>query len=249
METENGVKTVSSPPEYTNNGGNTGGQAPPPSYDSLYGKLKEAKENSEDNTQFAKSAVSICCASLVTVLMTLGWCAKAIACIVIGAIYLNDCPIDQNIPKYLIVYGSVFCVKTCLTSVKYWKTKKPTNDGQEQGQCQGQDKCQESPAMRALRGIEGCLDSFLFIWFICGNVFVYRQHGKYQSDDPTLDNYCHKTCYLFAFWVITVTYIFIGAMLFFSCCCCCFICCFGAKKASEHAQGNNSNGNAGEPQY
>ena len=64
---------------------------------------------------------------------------------------------------------------------------------------------------------EGTIDFFLIIWFICGNVWVYHNYIP-NYHDMNSPQYCHNTLYLFAFWLNTSVYIFIGT------CCCCF--CF-----------------------
>ena len=47
------------PPSYNE----TANEAPPPSYDSIFGELREARRQTEDNPQFIKKAMSIVCAS------------------------------------------------------------------------------------------------------------------------------------------------------------------------------------------
>lgn len=71
---------------------------------------------------------------------------------------------------------------------------------------------------------KSCLSSvielFLFAWFICGNVWVYSVKDIVTNDSPTAASYCNYTCYYFAFWSITVSWILIGL---FCCCCCCVL--------------------------
>ena len=59
------------------------------------------------------------------------------------------------------------------------------------------------------------IDSFV----ASGCVWVYRIYKPNMDDDHSGDaDYCNKTVYLFAFWLITTAYIFLG--LFTSCICC-----------------------------
>lgn len=71
--------------------------------------------------------------------------------------------------------------------------------------------------------IDGVLNLFLFTWFIAGNIWVY---SKYKPNPIPLPsdplNYCNPTLYMFAFWVITASYILMGSICF--CICCLGVC-------------------------
>ena len=56
----------------------------------------------------------------------------------------------------------------------------------------------------------------LFAWFIAGNVWIYKNYEPNYTD-PESPYFCHKTLYLFAFWVITSYYIFFGVVLVIGC--------------------------------
>ena len=47
---------------------------------------------------------------------------------------------------------------------------------------------------------------FIFVWFVCGNMWIYR---NYQPNyvDPESADYCNKTLYLFAYWATNSYYI------------------------------------------
>lgn len=66
--------------------------------------------------------------------------------------------------------------------------------------------------------MEFILDCFLFVWFICGNVWIYKNY--YFSYDVGDFEYCNKILYLFVFWIIIFTYILVGVL-------CCCVCCVG----------------------
>lgn len=54
--------------------------------------------------------------------------------------------------------------------------------------------------------------------FIClGCILVYRVYEP-EYNDPRSPNYCNKTVYLYAFWLITSTFIVLG--IFISCLLC-----------------------------
>ncbi|KAJ8298247.1 hypothetical protein KUTeg_024778 [Tegillarca granosa] len=139
---------------------------PPPSYESLFGRVKAAKQNSDSKVSCVKAVTGIILGTVGCTICLGVFLAIPISMIVIGAIYLHDCPAERYIPIYLIVAGCFGLVKN-LSSL--------------------------------------------------GNVWVYRTHGNWVADPVTSSIYCHPTCYYFAFWMITSTYILLGAM----CCCIC----------------------------
>nr|XP_034337308.1 uncharacterized protein LOC117692713 isoform X2 [Crassostrea gigas] len=86
----------------------------PPPQDSIYGKIKRAKENSDGNTSFLSSIFAIFCSStVVIVLLVIVGLVLPIAPIVIGALYLDDCPSEKYIPIYLVVTGSISMLYCC----------------------------------------------------------------------------------------------------------------------------------------
>ena len=119
-----------------------------------------------------------------------------------GAKYKNDCPIEDKIPIYLIVAGAVGVFRNLISLGQ--RAREGDNDDSEE---------------KRRNPVGSLLDCFLFAWFICGNVWIYRNYEP-KYDDLSSPDYCDKTLYLFAFWITTSTYILIGAM-------CCCVCCVG----------------------
>ncbi|XP_048751319.1 transmembrane protein 272-like [Ostrea edulis] len=196
----------------------------PPSYDSIFGKIKHAKETSEGNVGFAKAAVGILCASVGCTVCLGVTMAIPLASIIIGAMYLDDCPLEKYIPIYLVVSGSVGLFYNLFGIVQSACCKrKPENEGAEEEQGAG------SKFGSCLSSLLSC---FMFAWFIAGNVWVYGSHSDFSSNSASA-NYCHPTAFYFAFWTITVAYIMIGLVILLSCCCCVALCV--CNKKSEDA--------------
>jgi len=120
-----------------------------------------------------------------------------------GAKYKNECPVEKMIPIYLIVAGAVGAFRNLISL------------GQRAKQSDNQDEEEQSRK----RPLESILDCFLFVWFICGNVWIYK-HYKPDFDDSQSESYCNQTLYMFAFWVTTSMYILVGVL-------CCCVCCVG----------------------
>lgn len=186
-----------SPPSYDEATG------PPPSYQSLYGEIQGARQSSSSTWEFLKKLIlllagTIGCTILIGLVM-----AIPIAMIVIGAKYKNQCRVEDKIPIYLIVAGAVGVFRNLISL------------GRRAKQSDNQDEEEE----KKKRPLESILDCFLFVWFICGNVWIY-QHYQPVYDDVNSPEYCHRTLYLFAFWITTSTYILVGVL-------CCCVCCVG----------------------
>jgi len=165
----------------------------PPKYNTLFGKIKQAKNDSSNPADFAKSASQIICGSILFTISLALATLLPVASLVIGILYLEKCSIQKYIPIWLIVMGAVG-IYTALT-------KAITNTIQ---------KCRKSKETSSccLFDCLNCIASvFLLGWFIAGNVWVYGNY-KTVSYNATgdLNLYCDKVCYLYSFWFITVSW-------------------------------------------
>lgn len=174
--------------------------AEPPSYDSLFGRIRDTHKASRNFIDFLARLL----------LLLLGTIGCTIACavtvfipicmIVIGSIHYNDCPAEPYIPLFLIVGGAFSVFKYLIGVITRIR--------------QGDSNSQEPPQPHPAQSLITC---FLCGWFITGCVWVYRVY-KPNFDDEESSSYCNETVYIFAFWLITTAYIFLG--LFTSCICC-----------------------------
>lgn len=64
---------------------------------------------------------------------------------------------------------------------------------------------------------ESMLNYFLIVWFLAGCIVVYRIYEP-DYDNPLSASYCNRTVYLYAFWLMTSTFIVMAIVL--SCLCC-----------------------------
>lgn len=131
--------------------------------------------------------------------------------IVIGAVYLNDCPLEPYIPIYLVVmgvFGLMLDILACLP-------------------CTQPKEGSTNVLHRLCTTWNSLVSFFVFCWFIAGNVWVYRIYEPvYVQNATSGEPYCNKTVYLFAFWTITLIYILLLAFLVGGCCVlfCFFLC-------------------------
>ncbi|XP_063412963.1 transmembrane protein 272-like [Mytilus trossulus] len=188
----------------------------PPSYNSLYGKIFEAKVTSDGNVDFARKSIGIVCNSVIATVFLVVSITVPIAAIVIGGLYLHDCPKQKYIPIYLIVFGAFSIVKA-LSSLRD-KCKASNNAGE-------QEENKPKGACDAIIGL------FLCIWFMLGSVWVYTTY-KHFSTDESSDEYCQPTLFSFSFWLITGQFIVIGLLSLLCCGCCISMVCCSAKNQS-----------------
>ncbi|XP_075251027.1 uncharacterized protein LOC142343190 [Convolutriloba macropyga] len=221
---------VESPPNYREavsspNQHQEEGSVPPPSYESLFGNIRAAHEEhgTSNKMLFAKKVIGILMNTIgYTVMLTLMYLVP-IAMITVGSLRVNDCPAESQIPIFLIVAGLVLVLKNTLSLVQQVKRYRQDN---------AEEQTKKHPG-------EGIIDAFLLIWFIAGNIWVYREYNDVNYDDPLSKNYCDKLVYLFAFWSITTVYIFCALAM--TCCCCafCLAICFN-RNATPSASNNSA---------
>jgi len=175
--------------------------AEPPSYDSLFGRIRDTHKASRNVVDFVVKVIllllgTIGCTIACSITVVIPFCM-----IVIGSVYFHDCPAEPYIPIFLIVGGSFSAFKYfigVLSRVRRAET------GSEQ------DPQPTHP-------VQSLITFFLCGWFITGCVWVYRIYWP-DTQLAGTEHYCNPVVYLFAFWLITTAYIFLG--LFTSCICC-----------------------------
>jgi len=175
--------------------------AEPPSYDSLFGRIRDTHKASRNVVDFVVKVI----------LLLLGTIGCTIACsitivipvcmIVIGSVYFHDCPAEPYIPIFLIVGGSFSVFKYLIGVLSRVRRAETGNE---------QDPQPTHP-------VQSLITFFLCGWFITGCVWVYRVYWPDTTAEGTAQ-YCNPVVYIFAFWLITTAYIFLG--LFTSCICC-----------------------------
>ncbi|XP_072343895.1 transmembrane protein 272-like [Scyliorhinus torazame] len=121
--------------------------------------------------------------------------------LVSGTIYLDSCTKQYLIPIYLIVSGSFTLFFMMISVVS----------------CTPNDESNILAIHKIGRVWKSVISLFSFIWFITGNVWIYRIYEPDYVDEAS-PNYCDKTLYLFPSWATTVTYILLGTALFLGFC-------------------------------
>ncbi|CAH0560767.1 unnamed protein product [Brassicogethes aeneus] len=186
-----GVRDSMAPPSYEEA---INPNAPPPSYDSLFGRVREAHKSSKGVLDFLKNIIIIVLGTLGCTFILGVTIVIPICMIVMGSLYLNDCPQGEYIPVYLLVGGIFGIVKQLLAlSTRVRQTEEERQE----------ENLRQSPT-------QTLLNCFMLGWFIIGSVWVYKEYEP--NFDPTSGKYCNKNLYMFAFWLITSVYILLGVI-------------------------------------
>lgn len=166
-------------------------EEPPPSYDSLFGRVREAHKSSTGVMDFLKNVVILLLGTLGCTIILGITIVIPVCMIVFGAIYLYDCPQGEYIPVYLLVGGGFGVLKQLL----HLSTRVRSREEQEL------ERLRQSPT-------QTLINCFMLGWFIIGSFWIYRIYEP--NYDPALGKYCNKSLYLFTFWLITSVYMMLG---------------------------------------
>ncbi|XP_037032051.1 uncharacterized protein LOC119071286 [Bradysia coprophila] len=157
---------------------------PPPSYDSLYGRIIEARNQYKGPMDFLNKI-------FVLFLSTLSICM-----IIIGSLFFHRCPQGKYIPVFLMVEGILLIIKLVL---RFATRVHQTPD--------------DPATLQTWRsGTQRLINCFILFLFVTGSDYIYRMHKP--NYDKSLGLYCDKTLYLMSFWLVTTTYTFLGVIFF-----------------------------------
>ena len=166
----------------------------------------------------------------------------------VGALHLNDCDLDDRIPIWMIVFGSVSVAYTLVNIFKSIccriKEDKKTTEYTHSYLYQ-KDNSQSKALNSFTRIIETLFKLFLLIWLIIGSVWVLGKYDDWNSahrpncnglpDDS--DKCCHEGMFLFAFIFIIVAWSIFFLVIFCAWCCICLICMLSsAPKAAPESE-------------
>jgi len=176
--------------------------APPPTYESLFGRVREVHRESSGSLDFIKNVVFLLIGTIGFTIFIGVILIIPISMFIIGLIYLQECPVDNHIPLYLFVGGIFGIFKQYLDLSRRLKNRRRVLMGEE------------IVEKSNLQSFIGC---FMMFWFIMGSYWVYKEYEP--SYDPMSGVlYCNKTVYLFAFWQITSVYLVFALLTVCLCC-------------------------------
>jgi hypothetical protein len=199
-----------------------------PTSEKLYKSVVYIKETTSGSYRMLKRVATLFFCSLTITVILIILMAIPVTMIVTGGYFIDECPVEKMIPIWLIVFGGLAIVKNLSTlfqrikSIKQSSDKVVTNGGHSSS-----GSSSSSPSSNITSTLLSVFDSFLtlflFIWFICGNIWVYSNYKVQQwQDRENQETYCNGLCYLYAFVSITSIYALIWLACFIFCC---TVCC------------------------
>lgn len=214
--------------------------APPPTYQSLFGQMREARKSSRGLLDLLRRLLIILISTLGCTILIGFMILIPFTMIIVGATYIDECRVE-HIPAFLLIGGLVWASKNIIHCYAQCQQQEstasdslddfvaPNNNQQahsgDSGPDQQQQQQQQYQANNGhLRGhrlkssiCESLLNCILFGWFIAGCVIVFRNYQP-NFDDPTSVRYCHRTVYMYTLWLITSAIVIFS--LFVGCICC-----------------------------
>ncbi|XP_064481800.1 transmembrane protein 272-like isoform X2 [Ornithodoros turicata] len=179
----------------------------------LVARVREIQVTSSNESELAGNVLAFIGASVLCTATLVFLLVIPVLMLVIGIVYVKDCPAEKNIPIYLIV-GGVLMLVTLISDI--YSTTKWRKEGYRR-----------RPIADFLHVV---FDFFTLGWFIAGCVWTFRVYVP-EFDDKNSSNYCNKTLYYFAFTLVTTKLVMI---VVFGCCLCCLVCIGLAASPDDH---------------
>ncbi|XP_054268016.1 transmembrane protein 272-like [Macrosteles quadrilineatus] len=173
--------------------------APPPSYDSLFGRVREVRKSSSGFLDFFKNLTilligTIGCGVVFTITFVI-----PVSMIVVGLVYLHECPNSEYIPIFLLVGGGFGVLKQLLHLSAQVRVREEERE---------QERLRQTPT-------QTLISCFMLGWFIIGSMWVYG--ASQPSFDRSNPHYCNRFLYTFALGLVTSVYISLAAVIMCMC--------------------------------
>ncbi|XP_065157466.1 uncharacterized protein [Atheta coriaria] len=171
-------------------------------YGSVAYQLKDANLEANDTCDFIFKALQIFNKTVVVTVVLVFLSTLPLLMLIMGAQFLRDCPREQYIPIYMLVGGTVGCLKMAWILWDQLYTRRLAAAGATNSSNIGS------------RILSLALTIFLLVWFALGNYWILRI--KWPDYAPTLfepNRWCHRTLYVFAIVHLFIIYAIAGVVV------------------------------------
>lgn len=187
-----------------------------------YQRVKDKRYVQEKPTGLCATCCSGGCGAFAASVYLLIVLALPAIKLVLGVLYRDECPLNKNIPLYMMVAGSagiavvlfLLLSSSCTYCRASIKARKITHGLM-------------ISTIGFARAMQILLAIFLFVWFFFGNVWVFGVRSLLQTQrnsDGNNGNYCHPVLYWPAFYILIFTYV-IAVFVFIAKFCARLLCC------------------------
>lgn len=165
---------------------------------SVLDQVRHAREISTGALNFFRLTIAILFSTFAFTILLCFLMIVPASMILVGVMFLDDCPAEPLIPIFLVSAGAAGGLKDIYSFIMR------CNRGYSEPL--GEDSYVENVILRIV-------NASMFGWFVAGCVWIYRTTDV-DTEDKTVRNYCNKTLYHFAFWLITAMLaLTVGSML------------------------------------
>jgi len=136
---------------------------------------------------------------MTCVLVLVFWLIAPTVAFLLGVVFIDSCPVESNIPVFMIIAGCVLMIRGVLFTVK------------------GRNSV-------CISSCSTFLDIFTIFWIIIGSFWVFSVTDEVIYEfDPNGANphYCQKTLYTFAIWFLAAFYLLFALAWIFAIVCIC----------------------------
>lgn len=191
--------------------------APPPEY-SMIDRVRLARGERRTTMSRSEYAVRAILTS-IAILVVLGlFIALPVALISVGFNNMNRCPERPSIPVWMIVFGAVYLVQAILEriaarlrlKIELQLRQSPEYQVMPANRLRAVIENEFSRRYRRMDQMDQLLQTFGFIWFVIGSVWVFGC-SKCKSDfDEDLNTGCDVTAYRFSLVLIVILYVMLA---------------------------------------
>lgn len=170
-------------------------------YGSVAYQLKDANLEASGTCDFVCKALKIVNKTIVVTIILVCLSILPLIMLIMGIQFLRDCPREPNIPIYMVVGGSLGCVKMGLT---LWN----------QLHSRHMDASSMNSTSIGSKVASIAMTILLIIWFGLGNYWILRI--RWPDYAPTLfepNKWCHRTLYVFSLVHLCIVYSLIGVVI------------------------------------
>nr|XP_045581220.1 transmembrane protein 272-like [Procambarus clarkii] len=187
-------------------------------YGSIVYQMRDANMDSSNTCEFVYKALKVISKTVVMTVFLVLAMAVPVLMVIMGVQYLHDCPLEPNIPIYLLVGGCFGTLKLLWILCQQVRSRRY----ERIDDAFAEDSLDEIFTSTSYRATDVALTIFLLVWFGMGNYWVYRIYlPNFQVALFKPNNWCSKTLYLFAVAQLLFVYSILGFIFLLSFCLAC----------------------------
>lgn len=179
-------------------------------YGSIVYQMKDANMEANSTCEFVYKALKIFSKTVLMTVLLIIVIAVPVLMVIMGVQYLHDCPLEPNIPIYLLVGGCFGTMKMLWLVCQQIRSRRY----ERIDDAFAEDSLDEIFTSTSYRATDVALTIFLVVWFGMGNYWVYRIYPpNFLFTLFAPNDWCSKTLYLFAVAQLLFVYAILGVLM------------------------------------